>query len=60
MAAKKKRKPTIEDRLEAIVHTLELLAGMQLQTEKKLDRLAAFTLTNTVSHHKRLKRLEGR
>lgn len=60
MGTRKKPKPTIDQRLEAIVETLELVAQMQLQTDKKLDRLAAFTLTNFVGHNKRLKRLEAR
>lgn len=34
------KKPTIEQRLEAITQTLELVAGMQLATDRKLDRVA--------------------
>lgn len=68
-----KKKPTLDERLEAIIHTLELVAAMQMQTEKKLDvleknmdrlekfseRFAEFTFTNIVSQHKRIKKLEA-
>lgn len=57
---RQKGKPTIEDRLEAIVQTLEIVAAMQLAAEKRLDRFESFTLANLVGHNKRLKKLEGR
>jgi hypothetical protein len=67
MAPRKKRKPTIDERLDAIAQSLELLVGMQIATEKTVDKLArftnrfaTFTLTNVVSQHKRIKKLEGR
>jgi hypothetical protein len=31
---------TIDERLEALTHTVELLAGMQIETEKKMQALA--------------------
>jgi F0F1-type ATP synthase gamma subunit len=64
MAAKK---PTIEQRLEAIAETLEIVAAMQLASEKRMDaalkrmdRFEAFTFVNLVGHNKRLKKLEGK
>jgi|HubBroStandDraft_6_1064221.scaffolds.fasta_scaffold2556979_1 hypothetical protein len=30
----------IEERLEALTHSVELLAGMQIETEKRITRLA--------------------
>lgn len=71
---RKKAKPTFEERMDAITQTLELVALMQIQnekqltrmekfaekTDKKLDRLAQFTLTNVVSQHKRIKKLEDK
>jgi ABC-type transporter Mla subunit MlaD len=33
------KKPSIEQRLEAITRNLELLASLQADTERKLDRL---------------------
>jgi len=32
-------KPTIEERLEAITHTLELVSQMQLKTEERVDAI---------------------
>lgn len=57
-APKKKRKPTIEERLEAITQTLELVAAMQLVNEKQLERFEQFTLINLTSHHRRITKLE--
>jgi hypothetical protein len=36
---------SIDERLEAITHSVELLAGMQIETEKRLVRL-----TENVDH----------
>jgi hypothetical protein len=66
-------KPTIEERLEAVVETLELVAAMQRDHEKALesanrkwderfDKLmsAVETLTQVAqSHERRLSGLEG-
>ena len=57
--ASRKKTPTLNQRLEAIVETLEIVAAMQLAAEKRLDRFEAFTVANLVSHNKRLKRLEN-
>jgi hypothetical protein len=49
---------TIDERLEAITHTLELVARMQLQTEKELDRLGKFVRLIGADHNKRITKLE--
>jgi hypothetical protein len=53
---------TIDERLEALTHSVELIAAMQLKTEKELRKLARTTrlLTLTVlDHEHRLLNLEG-
>jgi hypothetical protein len=60
--------PTIEERLAAITQTLELVAGMQLETEVKLGRLAELQIQTGVvmkaiakghhEHEKRINKLE--
>ena len=52
-------KPTIEQRLEAVVHTLELVSAMQLKTEKEIKRLGRFLRVMAVDHEARLLALEG-
>jgi hypothetical protein len=59
----------IDERLEALTHTVELLAGMQVDTEKRLARLeesmttvadGMAQLTRIVlNHHERIEKLEG-
>ena len=53
---------TIEERLEALTQTVELLGGMQVETEKKLQRLID-TVNRVallvVDHDERLDDLEG-
>lgn len=56
----KMKRPTLTERLDAIVETLEIVAAMQLAAEKRLDRFEAFTVANLVGHNKRLKKLEGK
>ena len=53
------KKPTIDERLEAITHTLELVAAMQLKTEKQLKRLGRYVRIITIDHERRLLALEG-
>ena len=67
-----RKKPTIDERLDAITETLELVAGMQLtnekaitslakaieRTEKNLDRLERLTKVMLISHEARIKKLE--
>jgi argonaute-like protein implicated in RNA metabolism and viral defense len=39
--AEEPNKPTIDERLEAVVQTLELVSAMQLQNEKEIQRQEA-------------------
>lgn len=55
---RQKGKPTIEQRLEAITQTLEVVAGMQLTTEKELTHLAKLSRIVMTSHEARIKKLE--
>ena len=50
--------PSIDDRLEAIVHTLELVAGMQLKTERQIKLLGRYVRTIAHDHEARLQALE--
>jgi hypothetical protein len=65
MAPRKRKKPTIEDRLDAVTHTLELLAGMQLTTEasvqnvaSELAQLTALSKAMLTIHEARIQKLE--
>jgi hypothetical protein len=59
----------IDQRLEALTHTVELLAGMQVETEKEMKQLTIkmSIMTDTVNrlgiamedHEHRIRRLEG-
>jgi hypothetical protein len=67
MKQPRRRKPTIEERLEAIVETLELVAAMQLsnekeieQTQKDLSHLTKLSRIVMTSHEARIKSLEGK
>jgi hypothetical protein len=55
-----KKKPTVDERLEAIAQSVELLAGMQIKTEAELDRMARLARAILGDHNKRLKKLEAR
>lgn len=44
---------SIEERLEALTHSVELLAGMQIESEKRMTRLAE-TMTELASRTTRL------
>jgi len=53
-----RKKPSFEARLEAIRQTLELVAAMQLVTERELSQLSKLSKTVLTSHEARLLRLE--
>ena len=57
---------TIDQRLEALLHrhealaqSVELMAGMQKQTEKEIRSLARLVRVIVVDHEQRLLKLEG-
>jgi len=52
-------KPTIDQRLEAIAQSVELLAGMQIKTEKSINRLGRYIRVIVRDHEERLAALEG-
>jgi hypothetical protein len=63
----KKKVPTIDERLdrlverhEALSQTVELVAHMQLQTSKNLDRLERLFHFVGAGHNKRITKLERR
>jgi hypothetical protein len=57
---RQKGKPTIDQRLEAVVQTLEIVARMQLTTETELSRLTKLSIKVMTSHEDRIKKLERR
>jgi hypothetical protein len=57
--AVKGRPVTIDERLEALTHSVELIASMQLKTEKEIERLARYARTIVVDHEQRSAALEG-
>ena len=59
MAENSNPKPTIEERFEAITHTLELVSEMQLKTEKQIKRLGRYVRIIVIDHEQRLAALEG-
>ena len=50
---------TIDERLEALTHSVELLAQMQLKTEKEIRRLGRYIRIIVLDHEARLPALEG-
>jgi len=50
---------TIDERLEALTQTVELLAGMQIKTEKQISRLGKYIRLIVLDHEARLLALEG-
>ncbi len=50
---------TIDERLEALTHSVELIAAMQLKTEKELRRLSKYVRIIAHDHEARLQALEG-
>jgi hypothetical protein len=59
MAGKKKPK-TIDERLDGLTHTVELLAHMQLTTEKEIQQLTRLTSAIAANHGRRITALERR
>ena len=55
-----KKKPTIDDRLEALTQTVELIAQMQLQLEHSIERFVMIGQALIERHDKRLTKLEKR
>ena len=51
--------PNIDQRLETLTHSLELIAKMQLQTEKELRRLGRYIRIIVTDREARLLALEG-
>ncbi len=55
--------PNIDQRLEALTHSVELIAKMQLQTEKELRRLGKYIrgiAQISLDHEARIRSMEGR
>lgn len=49
---------TIDERLEALTHSVELIAQMQLKTEKEIRQLGRFVRTIVLDHEAPLLALE--
>ena len=45
---------TIDERLEALTHSVELLAQMQIKTEKEIRRLGKYVRMIVLDHEARL------
>jgi len=54
----RKRIDKIDERLDAITQSLELVAQMQLKTEAELDKLSRFVRLIGTDHNKRITKLE--
>jgi hypothetical protein len=54
----RKRIDRIDQHLEGIVQTLELVSQMQLKTEAELDKLSKFVRLIGADHNKRITKLE--
>lgn len=50
---------TIDERLEALTQTVELLARMQIKTEKEIRRLGRYIRVIVIEHEARILALEG-
>jgi hypothetical protein len=50
---------TIDGRLEALTHSVELVAQMQLKTEKEIRKLGRYVRAIVLDHEARLLALEG-
>lgn len=50
---------TIDERLEALTHALELVAQMQLKTEKEIHTLGRYIRAIVLDHEARLLVMEG-
>ena len=51
--------PNIDQRLEALVQSVELIAKMQVKTEKEIRRLGRFVRMIVLDRESRLLALEG-
>lgn len=51
--------PNLEQRLEALAQSVELIAKMQLKTEKEIRRLGRLVRVIILDHEARLLTLEG-
>jgi uncharacterized protein YutE (UPF0331/DUF86 family) len=52
----------IDERLEALTHSVELIASMQLKTEKELNRLGRYVRVvaeMVLDHEARLRAIDG-
>jgi len=54
-----KPEKTIDERLEALTHSVELLAEMQIKTEKEIRRLGRYVRMIVLDHEARLLAMEG-
>lgn len=59
MTPEDKPPKSIDERLEAIVQSVELLANMQIKTEKQINRLGRYIRLIVMDHEARLLELEG-
>lgn len=50
----------VDERLDALTQSLELLAMMQMATERQIDRFVEFAKAIIDRHDKRITKLEGR
>jgi uncharacterized protein (DUF1330 family) len=50
---------TIDERLQALTHSVELIAQVQLKTEKEIRQLVRYVRTIVLDHEARLLVLEG-
>jgi hypothetical protein len=58
MIAQKEKTMTIDERLEALTHSVELIAQMQLKTEKEIRKLGRYVRAIVLDHEARLLALE--
>ena len=59
MSEPEKPEKTTDERLEALTHSVELLAQMQIKTEKEIRRLGRYVRMIVLDHEARLLALEG-
>lgn len=62
MSEEEKKPKTIDERLEALTHSVELLASMHKDTEKQIKRLGKYirgVAQMVLDHEARLRLLEG-
>ena len=51
---------SLDERLEALTHSVELLAGMQAKTEKQISRLGKYIRLIVMDHETRRLAIEGK